>query len=338
MELVDCDAIVTIHGFIFYVVGYEHPEDRVMCNLKYVPINYAKLFDLEWLDQTWYFKKRKLIRPKVLFSSKVYKSIIKTMRKHFSEYIYYSANLRKYTISVPKYLIEEVYKPNESLKRILNKRDRDFLESKAIEFITELSRESRVPIESFGISGSIGLGMHRRFSDMDIIVYGSENYYRVLKALKSLESKGLLTLSRSSILEKTRLNRGVYKGTKFNVNAVRSTSEISSIRYRYNPICTTKIICRVINDYESIFRPAVYKVKVIRVFEGIEDILRSTEYVVSMIGIHRMIARTGDIILVKGMLEEVIEEESGLKFNRVFVGSGFQDEYIANLSRQIWII
>jgi len=160
MKFIDCDAIVTTHGFIFYVVGYEHPKDRATCNLKYIPIDYAKLFKLEWLDQVWCFKGKKLVRPRVLFSPEVYKSVIKTMREYFPEYVHYSTHLRKHVISVPKLLIEEVYRPSESLKRILRKKDRDSLESRVVELITELSRESKVSIKSFGVSGSISLSRH----------------------------------------------------------------------------------------------------------------------------------------------------------------------------------
>jgi len=33
----DGDAVVTVHGFIFYVFGYDHPGDRYHGFLKYVP-------------------------------------------------------------------------------------------------------------------------------------------------------------------------------------------------------------------------------------------------------------------------------------------------------------
>ena len=49
-SLRDGDAVVTVHGFIFYVFGYEHPGDRYHGFLKYVPEEHGATFDLDWLD------------------------------------------------------------------------------------------------------------------------------------------------------------------------------------------------------------------------------------------------------------------------------------------------
>ena len=333
MRFRDCDALVTKHGFIFYVVGYEHHPGRAICNLKYIPEDYARYFNLEWLDQTWRFKGRRLVRPKVLFSHETYRVVVEALRSHFPEYVYYSKRLGKYLVSVPEHLIEEVYRPDESLARLLRKAGRDELENKAVELVLALSERSGVSLENFGVSGSISLGMHGRFSDIDVIVYGARNYLKVLEALRLLEEEGRLSLSRDTPLDRVRLNRGRYGGVRFNVNAVRAFSEIPSTSIPYVPVSPVKAVCKVIDDSESMFRPAVYGVEVVEVLEGELDNPAKVSRVVSMIGLHRMIARAGDEIVVKGVLERAALR--GGEDYRIFVGSGLQREYIVNLSRGV---
>ncbi|RLE62250.1 MAG: hypothetical protein DRN53_04325 [Thermoprotei archaeon] len=335
MMFLDCDILVTKHGFIFYTIGYEHPDQRVVSNLKYIPREYAKLFNLEWLKHKWILEGRELVRPKVLFSPRVYQSIIKTFMRYFPEYVYYSNQLQKYIISVPIDLIDRVYRPSESLKRIMNKKRRDPLENKVVNLVEELSGKSGISLKYFGVSGSVSLGMHRSFSDMDIIVYGLENYYKVRNTLILLEKEGLITMISESALDEIRMNRGLYQGTRFNINAVRLQEEIKTTPCLYRPICTIEVKCRVLDARESIFRPAVYRVRVEDVIRGPRDISPYITRVVSMIGLHRMIATEDDIIIVKGILEEVTDVDTSIRSYRIFVGSASQNEYIKNLSRGI---
>ena len=93
--------------------------------------------------------------------------------------------------------------------------------------------------------------------------------------------------------------------------------------------------CRVLDARESIFRPAVYRVRVEDVIRGPRDISPYITRVVSMIGLHRMIATEDDIIIVKGILEEVTDVDTSIRSYRIFVGSASQNEYIKNLSRGI---
>jgi len=322
----DGDIIVTKHNFIFYTFGYEHLESRILAFLKYVPEEYAQKFDVEWLDVRWRFKDVCLLRPRELFSSKNYKKLVETFKTYFPEYIYYSEPLGKWLISVPKRLIKQVFVPSECLHSLLKKKTWDHLEETAVKLVKELSSESGISLNFFGIHGSISLGMHHEGSDIDLAVYGAKNFRNVRKTLMKLEKVGRIALSRTSFYEKRRLNTGYYNDMRFVINAIRLPSEINQRKLIYKPITEIKALCKVINDDESMFRPAIYGVRVIDIFSGPTEYANSISEVVSMIGLFRGIAYKGDLITVKGLLEQVQSGQE--KWFRIVVGSGLSDEYI----------
>ncbi|RLG99907.1 hypothetical protein DRO38_07185 [Candidatus Bathyarchaeota archaeon] len=259
-----------------------------------------------------------------MFSPSVYKVVSGVFKKYFPDYLFFDKNLNKYIFSISHDLIIDVIKPNEALKNLLNKKELDPLENKAVNLILLLSEYSGVSLNYFGIHGSISLGMHGDKSDMDVSVYGAKNYRIVLETLRDLDKRGKLTLSRESLADRIKGNVGWYQGTRFVLNAIRLDEEIKCKEENLELLGDAIIKCRVIDDYESIFRPAIYGVSDCRVISG-SSFAANVSYVVSMIGIYRGFARKGDNLIVKGMIENVNEGE----YYRIVVGSGFSEEFIS---------
>ncbi len=324
MEFRDGDIILSRDGFLFYTLGYCHPRDRVISFLKYVPKKYTSLFRLEWLSYRWLFRGVELLRPKKLFSPKVYSSIVETFEKYFPQYLLYSKYLGKYIVSVPLDYVSKVFIPEEALRRIREKKHRDRLEEKALRLVELLSEESEVPIKFFGIHGSICLGMHNEQSDIDLTVYGSLNYRKVIYTLRRLEREGIVRLLRRNLPETIRGNTGLFEQTRFVVNAVRLHSEISCDEIECKPLGEVVVECIVTDSSESMFRPATYGVTRCKVLSG-DSRASGCKQVISMIGLYRGVASKGDTIIAKGMLEECRGDET---FYRVFIGSGISEEYI----------
>jgi len=159
---------------------------------------------------------------------------------------------------------------------------------------------------------------------VDLTVYGVRSYLRVLEALRRLEGEGVLELSRSTQDEVRRGNVGKFMGRRFVVNAVRKYEEIGE-EAEATPIGPAKVVCRVLDDSEAMFRPAVYRVETLEVLEGGEHAWRVSE-VVSMVGAYRMYARPGEVVEVRGFLEEA--ELHGRAWTRLVVGSAVQEEYM----------
>lgn len=320
----DGDIIYTKDGFIFYTFGYRHPKGKIIAFLKYIPREYAKYFKLEWIDHKWLFKGRILLRPKRLFSPKVYVELLKVFSEKFPGYLLYMDNLGKYVFAIPENKIEEIYTPNAALAKLLKKSPRDELEEKAVELIKLLSRRSGISLGFFGIHGSISLGMHMEKSDIDIAVYGAQNYLKVLATIKNLEKEGLLKISRGNIIEFLRCNTGWFRERRFVINAIRMPSEIKN-SHNFRIVAPVLVTCEVLENSEAMFRPAIYRVKVQDVLRGSSRANRARE-LVSMIGLYRNIAEKGDQLVVKGMLEEAVDDENYL---RIVVGTGLEEEYIS---------
>lgn len=320
------DIVLTKHNFIFYTFGYEHPKNRILAFLKYVPGEYAHKFNIEWLKIKWCFKDIYLLRPKDLFSPENYKTLVKVFNNHFPEYLYFSESLGRWLISVPKSLIKQVFVPSECLRELLRKKSRDFLEEIAVKLVKELSSDSNIPLEFWGIHGSISLGMQHEGSDIDLAVYGAENFRKVIATLAQLDKTGKITLSKTAFYEQRRSNTGYYDNIRFVVNAIRLPSEINREKLIYKPVAKIKALCEVIDDTESVFRPAIYKIRVLNIISGPIEYSDAISEVVSMIGLFRSIAFNGDLIVVKGMLEQVQSERE--KWFRIVVGSGLGDECI----------
>jgi predicted nucleotidyltransferase len=324
-NLRDGDAVVTTHGLIFYVFGYEHPSDSYHGFLKYVPEDLSDRFDLEWLDVTWEMGGTTLVRPRELYSSESYPRLLEAFRRSFPAYLHRSEQLGRWMIIVPRDHIDRVYRPSEQFMLLRRRGPRDVLEEKALSLIDLLSGASGVPPGFFGIHGSLSLGTHHEGSDIDVSVYGASNFRQVKRALIGLEVEGRLELKRGKRFDARRLNRGVFQGEDFVVNSTRRYSELPRRRRSYRPLGPVEVECLCSSAEESVFRPAVYGVEgCTSVGPETLDVGGVTE-VASMIGLYRDVVSAGERLRARGVLEEIVGGGGRL---RVVVGSSLPGEYI----------
>ncbi|MCD6530722.1 nucleotidyltransferase domain-containing protein [Candidatus Bathyarchaeota archaeon] len=295
--------------------------------MKYIPVRLAKLFDLEYHRRTWNLAGEKLVRPTKLYTPENYTRIIESLRRNFPRYVYYCPFRRKEVVAVGKESIREVYIPCVQLQRLLEQDVRDELQREAVEFIGLLSDRSGVPIEKFGLHGSLSLGMHGKRSDIDLVVYGSRNFRRVERAISELETENVIEMVYTKKFDSKKRQRGRYKGRLFFINAVKELSEIHE-RYgekSYYPVKPVDLRCIVKDDEEAMFRPSVYRVECLDSRGEGEIELNEITHVVSMIGYYRNIARKGDLIQVHGMLEEAKSNLNGETSYQVVIGSGVEE-------------
>lgn len=285
------------------------------------------------LKRIWNYKTNKLFRAEKLYTSKNYKTFIEVFKGNFPDYIYYCPLRKKELITTPLDLIEDVFVPKDCLENLRKIDDLDSLQTKALNLLDLISEASDVGLQDFGMHGSIALNMHSPESDIDFVVYGSENFRRVETAISELVNEGKLVYLFSNRLDKARKFQGRYMNKIFMYNAARKKKEIKT-EYgstRFTPIAPVKFQCTVIDDTESIFRPATYKIKNYKSLEPKSELQidKIPDRVVSNIGCYRNIARNGVEIKVAGNLERVEIIKTGKIYHQVVVGTATsEEEYI----------
>ncbi|MEM2995610.1 MAG: nucleotidyltransferase domain-containing protein [Candidatus Bathyarchaeia archaeon] len=329
----DGDTFVTLDGFVFNVFGYEHPKERVFSFLKYVPSRFKELFNVPFLERMWRYGELELFRAEKLYTAGNYETFLEVFRENFSDYVYFCPFRKKEVISVPLSHIKRVYVPKECLDALRRYERKDGLQKLTLDLINLISDESKVAIEDFGVHGSIALNMHTAGSDIDIVVYGGQNFRKVEAAIKKLVDEKTLTYVFNNRLDVARRYKGRYMDKIFMYNAVRKLEEVNSKygEYSYTPIAPIKLCCTVKDDGEAMFRPAIYEIGNCQLknvgFAIQKDVFPTA--VVSMIGCYRNIARKGDKIEVSGMLERVEKVDTHEISYQVVVGTAkSEEEYI----------
>ncbi|MEM2273401.1 MAG: hypothetical protein QXX56_04205 [Candidatus Bathyarchaeia archaeon] len=329
----DGDILLTSEDFIFSVFGYEHPEGRVFSFLKYIPSRFKDLFNIRLLERRWKCCGIEFLRAEKLYTADNYKMLIKTLKSSFPNYVYFCPFRGKEIISVPLSHVRKVFVPRVCLQALLKKTGRDRLQEMALDLIMLISGASNVPLEDFGLHGSIALNMHSGESDIDIVVYGGGNFRKVEAAVKRMAEEGLLQYIFKNRLDAARKYRLRYGDRLFMYTAVRKPEEVNVRygQYRYTPIKPVRFKCRIKDDSEAMFRPAIYEIEDYSPLEYSSELPGEMvpRRVVSMIGCYRNVARRGDRIMVSGVLERVEDTLSGGLFHQVVVGTaGGGEEYI----------
>ena len=321
--------MVTKEGFVFNVFGYEHPRDRVFAFLKYIPSVFQKLFDIQYLDNIWSLNGEKLFRAENLYTAQNYQTFLKVFRNKFPEYLYYCPFRQKEIISVPLDYVKHVFVPKRCLLQLLQDENKDELQATAVNLVEELSKESNISLEDFGLHGSLALGMHTAKSDIDLVVYGAHNFRLLEAAISKLVKDGRLSYKHSNRLDAARGCKGKYLNKIFMYNAVRKPQEIKQEygQTQYSAVSPVTMTCTVKDDHEAMFRPAIYKVDNSELTMTDRFAISSMpDRVVSMIGCYRNVARRGDRMKVSGMLERAQDVETGKVFYQVVVGTGINEE------------
>lgn len=281
----------------------------------------------------WKYGKQEVFRAERLYTAQNYQSFLETFRHSFPDYVYSCPFRQKEIISAPLDSVECVYVPRKCLQHLSRLQKRDDLQEATLDLVELLSNESRISMEDFGVHGSIALDMHTPKSDIDLVVYGAQNFRRLEVSISKLVGNGVLSYVSKNRIDAARRYKGKYMEKLFMYNAVRELEEINSKygMFKYFSLACVKFCCKVKDDTEAMFRPAIYRVEnyepANKTSMLVED--KVPRLVTSMIGCYRNVARKGDKIRVSGMLECVENLETGQIYHQVVVGTAkSEEEYI----------
>lgn len=282
------------------------------------------------MERAWKYGKTRLYRAEKLYTAQNYQTFLKTFCKNFPDYVFFDPFRGKEVISAPLSSVKKVYVPKECLGFLTEIKRKDSLQELTLRFINFLSAKSDIAVEDFGVHGSIALGMHSAKSDIDIVVYSSQNFRKLEKTIERLVENGALSYVISNRLDAARRFKGRYMHKIFMYNAIRKPEEIHSKygMYKYVPVKPINFHCTITDDSEAMFRPAIYKIENYKPADTVSVLPKEMipELVVSMIGCYRNVAKRGDKIRVSGMLEHVENLENSEVFHQVVVGTGTSEE------------
>jgi predicted nucleotidyltransferase len=329
------DFVETEEGLFFAVNTYYHPEDRVLCFLRYVNLDSIKdnlnlnINDVRILNGRKYIKMAE--------TEKAYKFL----ETYFPEYLFYDEVNDVLMHSVPNERIRRILRPNERLRELLNSDNPNELEERCIK-LADILHDYGIPYKHMGVSGSMVLKLNNSNSDIDFVIYGMKNHKKAREALKNaFEDKklsplsnefwkksyekrikdGTLTFEEFVWHEKRKFNRGVVDGVMFDLLATREWDEITE-RYgekRYKNLGFVEIEGVVVDATYAFDNPAVYRIKCSD--EEIKEVVSFTHTYAGQ-------CFEGEEVVVRGKLEEVIS--NGESYKRVVVGTSREafNEYI----------
>jgi predicted nucleotidyltransferase len=331
MKAREGDLLKDLHEIIFDVKGLVHPPDMVVAFPRFTP------------DSSGERVRGKTTYRKVYSISTRYAFL----EQNFPQYIVYDPVFDEKLCEVPLKNVRQHYEPINRLRQLRRMRKSDALEKIALKFLEFLKNSTNVPWSMMGISGSLLVRLHTPNSDIDPIIYGSENCRKVHEALKVLIQDSESQVKAYSVKELQRLFQfrvkdtymvfkdfvrtesrkvlqGKFKGRDYFVRFVKDWSEnreeYGTVKYRN--VGYARIKAEVSDDSEAIFTPCSYKVKNVEFLEGVRF---PVEEIASFRGRFCEQARVGEAVVAQGKVEHVTDSKQNREHFRILLGNRLSD-------------
>ena len=319
--------VESTEGLLFAVKGLVHPPGALIAYLRYAPqapgdrerngVRYRRLY--RFVDQERFLREK---HPLYLFFDPV-----------FGEQLQGVLNER----------IGLIYEPCSRLAELRRRRKLDPRQATAVEFADLLVRRAKVPQTSVGISGSLLVGLHTPRSDLDVVVYGSEQCQAVHSALWDLLDESVGQVSRLDAeemrqlyssrsqdtpmsfedfarLEGRKVSQGRFRGCEYFIRFVKAPAEVSESYgdRRYTSLGPAQIEAVVADAGEAILTPCTYKIDEARFVKPQQTETPPLD-IVSFRGRFCEQARVGARVVAKGKLERV-DTRQGESYHRLLLG------------------
>jgi len=326
------DLIENLRRVIFDVKGLIHPKDKIVAFPRFLP----DLSGDRKRDDTAF--------------GKVYSlpDRFKFLKQNLPSYLVCDSVFDELLCEVPIKEVKKHYVPVEKLQQFHTAKRLDTVETKALKLTELLKGEANFPQDAIGISGSLLAGLHTIDSDIDPIVYGSENCKKAYATLKSLckdkqsgfgqysveNLKKLFDFrSKDTIMsfedfirtESRKVMQGMFNGTDYFLRFVKDWDEIDE-NYgdiRYKNCGYARIRATVEDDGESIFTPCTYRVANMKILEGNE--VEEIDEISSFRGRFCEQATNGETVVAQGKIEHVVNTKRNREHYRLLLGNKSTD-------------
>lgn len=335
MKAREGDLLKDLNEIIFDVKGLVHSPGKVVAFPRFIPDSQGtRMYEGIAYDKVYNISAR-----------------FKFLEKNLPNYIVYDPVFDEKLCEVPSENVKQHYKPVDRLKELRQSKKRDMLEEKAQRLSEFLRHYANVPWNKMGISGSLLAKLHTPSSDIDPIVYGSENCRKVystlqqmlkngdtpfkpytrddLKALFDFRSKDTsMDFEDFVTIESRKVLQGKFMGKDYFIRFVKNWNEISE-KYgdvRYKNSGYAKIEATIADDSESIFTPCTYRIENVRIIEGPR--LQPIQEIASFRGRFCEQARTDEVVVAQGKVEHVTDHRQNQEYFRLLLGNKPSDYII----------
>jgi len=312
MKAREGDLVETLDSNIFDVKGLVHPPGKIVAFIRFTPDSKGE-------------RKRGGVAYRKVYPLQERYSLL---REKFPQYLVFDQVFNELMCEVPVNLVKRHYKPVDGLRQLRSRKDLDEVEKQALEFMELLKENAGVSWSKLGVSGSLLVRLHTSASDIDPVVYGSENCHKVYNALKplmknpssavrpysQLELKNLFDFrSRDTAMsfedfvrtESRKVLQGRFQQRDYFVRCVKDWRETTE-KYgavRYQPVGYAKIQAKIVDDSEMIFTPCHYRIDNVETLEGTR--VKNLDEIVSFRGRFCEQAREGEVVVARGKVERV---------------------------------
>ncbi|MBU0979339.1 MAG: hypothetical protein KJ709_00905 [Nanoarchaeota archaeon] len=360
MHFYESSIITTKDGLYCQSYANEHPINAILVKPKYIPtdIIHSDAFQYRFISG------KRMNRLNLWADRKKLTSYIKAFKEQYPEYVFHSDmhQGRRLFFQVPLDRIERIYFPKTGLTDMMKMPpgQMDPHLKTCHEFVGFLLN-SGLELKDLGITYSTLMGHYSsKKSDINIVVYGKENYWKLMEFLKQAQHQKLRWKTEEEWLDyHKRRNRfkvfsekdflflkqrirseGFFDDTLFVIFAVEKEDEIRSKwgSEKFVDQGIAKIRATVADNHDSTVRPGRYKVKEYKVLEGGKTGGKAVDDLTGVVFYSRdysMLAEPGELIEARGILEKV-EPKKGKPYHRLVVG--YFDSYTNDRHEYIKVI
>lgn len=344
-------VIKTSDGMTFKSYANEHPDGFIIAKPKYIPVDKVRSSQMQlrkldgqdvnrfnyWVDQA------ELVR------------YIDGFRMAYPEYFYVSPHHGTWFFCVPRARVVDPVDPRLGVRRLLALPESSLDEyQKLTVSMIKFIEKSGIGVNSIGITNSTLLGNYTHGkSDIDIMIFGTQNYWTVNKFLKArkhplIRAKTLkewqdyfktynagLNFSEEDFIwhVQRKLSDGYIGDTVFSLFGVEEPGEIK-VGWEDETATRLGLVTvegRVVDDFHSVVRPGYY------IIEGrvIDDPGKSSIKVTKVLTFARdfmLQAFKGETLVARGVLERVVNNKTGESHYRVSVG--YFDSYVERMGQE----
>ena len=323
------DYIELDEGAIFEIKGLSHPPYGVIAYPRYTPDERG-----ERSKEGRRYRKLHTLKEKEEF-----------LKSRFPEYYTFNPYYQRMLPIIPWSRVRKHYTPQNTVTELLASHNLTCLRLKALRFVRYIADIADVPLERLGISGSIMVRLDDEGSDIDLIVYGLRESWKVKAAILKAMGKGKLIrrlteehlkdlyLSRSKDtqmsyedfrrVEVRKSNQGLFDDAPFFIRYLKEWAERDEKygEYHVRRLGYARIEAEVVDAAQAHLTPATYLLKDVHVLSGPSWL--TADRLITWRGRFAEQAYEGEVVIAQGYVEEYIHRGGVLR--QMVVGEGRED-------------